>query len=343
MRRYIVPATIVLLTVLLIPVPCPAQDDWDPITWIDEVLEGPERHLENFAFNPQSDLLSRVREPTDHFINYIQQAEGREFSPYLPSDEEMEQIAVAIDLLPPLHRKILHERLVEICFLKDFTSSAWADWLIDEQGDVYCVLAIKRSILETSLSEWLSWRAGTCFFDDLPGFDLCIDVGAKYSGFLGIFLHETTHIVDYVLNITPFVEPSTYYLAMKQGREFRDSYPIIENIWEDTYTPLAEADLALGDSITFYGTGGGPKLGYSSAPELYAQLVATPFISLYASQNWADDLAELALYYHLVEKLRQPYTISIMQRSQVQATFQPMENPRVQARLSQMEMFYSTD
>jgi hypothetical protein len=255
----------------------------------------------------------------------------------------MQQIAAAIDLLPPLHKKILRERLVEICFLQDFTSSAWADWLIDEQGDIYCVLAIKRSTLETSLSQWLTSRAGTCFFPDSLGLDLCIDVGAEYTGFLGIFLHETTHIVDYVLNVTPFVESSTYALAVKQEREFSYPNPFVENIWEGYNLLSAEAGFALRDSITFYGTGGGPKLGFSEAPELYAQLVTTPFISLLAAENWAQDLAELALYYHLVEKLHQPYTVTIMQGTEVRVAFEPLDNPRVRARLPQLEMFYSLD
>jgi hypothetical protein len=255
----------------------------------------------------------------------------------------MEQIATAIEILPPLHRKILRERLVEICFLQDFSSSAWADWLIDEQGDIYCVLAINHSVLQTNLSEWLTSRAGSCFFHDASGFDLCIDAGTEHTGFLGIFLHETTHIVDYVVNITPFVESSTYALAVKQEREFRDSYPFTEKIWEGPYSPLVEVDLALGDSITFYGTAGGPKLGLSTAAELYAQLTNSAFVSLYASQSWSEDLAELALYYHLTEKLHQPYTVSIMKGNEIHTTFQPLDNPRVQARLPLLEMFYSLD
>ncbi|MFC1583370.1 hypothetical protein ACFL4U_01680 [Candidatus Neomarinimicrobiota bacterium] len=342
MRRLSIPAIIILVIYPLISSDCSAQD-WDPIAFIDGVLEGSERHLENYAFDPQSDLLARVKEPTDHFINYIQQAEGRQYTPYFPSDEEMQQIAIAFELLPPLHRKILRERLVELCFLQDFSSSGWTDWLIDNQGDIYCAMALKRSTLETSLNEWLTSRAGTCFFPDSSGLDLCIDVGTGYTGFLGILLHETTHIVDYVLNITPFVEPSTYALAVKQEREFPESYPFVENIWEGPYAPLAEADLALGDSITFYGTAGGPKLGFSSAPELYTQLTNSQFVSLYASTNWADDLAELALFYHLTEKLRQPYTVSIMQGNEVSTSFQPLDNPRVRKRLPLLEMFYSLD
>ena len=343
MRRYTIPAILILLTLPMVPSTCLAQDDWDPIAWIDEVLEGPERHLENFVFDPGSDLLSRVREPTDHFINYIQQVEGREFSSYLPSEEEMQQIAAAIELLTPLHRKILRERLVEICFLRNFTSTGWADWLIDEQGDIYCVVALNHTILQMSLSEWLTSRAATCFFHDTPGYDICVDVGTEHTGFAGILLHEATHIVDYALHITPFVEPSTYPLAVKLEREFADSYPFVENIWEGYTFLSANAGFALRDSITFYGTAGGPKLGFSTAAEVYTQLLTSPFISLYAAQNWAEDLAELALFYHLTEKLHQPYTVSIMQENEVRASFLPMENPRVKARLPLLEIFYNVD
>jgi len=145
------------------------------------------------------------------------------------------------------------------------------------------------------------------------------------------------------MNITPFVEPSTYALAQKQQKEIRDHYPFVEGVWDDIYTPSAPYNYALRDSVTFYRPTGDRKLMFPDAAVVYDQLSATPFASLLGSKNWAEDLAEIVMFYHLTHKLKQPYTISVMRDGEVIYSYKPMENQAVIERFPLMEMFYHTD
>ncbi|UCD37867.1 MAG: hypothetical protein JSW54_13770, partial [Fidelibacterota bacterium] len=315
----------------------PSQEKKEIIAYMDEVLKGPERQVENYDFDPESDILSRIKAPMDDFLAYVQKADNREYTAYLPSEQELELIEASINLLPPLHQSIMKERVIEICFINDFLSSGWADWVLDKNGDIYCVLALARRTLESDMSTWLNAREQSCFFQDEPDVSLRIDIGTEYSGFLGILLHETTHVLDYIINVTPFVEPSTYYLAIYQKKQPADTTPFTEGVWEGIFTPHAAYNFALRDSITYYGFDNGPKLDVSAAREVYEQLATTPFVSLLASRNWAQDLAELVLFYHLTRKLNQPYAIHVVEAGELSHTYEPMDNPKVQERFSQME------
>jgi hypothetical protein len=252
-------------------------------------------------------------------------------------------IETSINLLPPQHKKILKERVIEICFINDLKTSGWTDWVISENGDIYCVLAFRRSTLQTGLSNWLNSREKTCFFQESPEVDINIDTGTKHRGFLGVLLHETTHVVDYIENITPYVEPSTFALAVIQNKAFSNTYPFVDNVWESIATPLKMYNYGLRDSVTFYGYNNGPKLGFSKAKEVYDQLATTPFASLYGSKNWADDLADFVLFYHLTQKLKQPYTISVIENNNTRYSLEPMKNQKVLKRFPRMERFYRTE
>ena len=276
-------------------------------------------------------------------MKYIQKSDNKDYMAYIPSENDMKIIEESINLLPPLHKKIIKERVIEISFINDFMQSAWADWVINKNGDIYCVLAFKRSTLQMDMSQWLNSREKTCFFQDTSEIDIHIDVGTRYSGFLGILLHETTHVVDYIENITPFVEASTYALAIMQNRPLADTYPFIKNVWENNTVPQETHNYGLRDSVTFYGSNNGPKLGISTTKEIYEQLGTTPFASLYGSKNWADDLAEMVLFYHLTQKLKQPYTIYVMKDTMVSYSYKPMENQKVLERFPLTEMFYHSD
>jgi hypothetical protein len=343
MRKLLLLLFIVPTVFLLLSAAEPPNQEFDFVAWIDEVLKGPERRLENYPFDPESSILSRVKAPSEGFMHYLEKSDERDYEAYIPSESEMRTIEEYISLLPPLHQKVLKGRVVEICFIRDFAASGWADWLVNEEGDIYCVLAFHEETLQKELSDWVTQRIKTCFFEDDSKVDLNIDAASGYSGFLGILLHEATHVVDYVKNISPYVEPSTYALALKQDRDIPEGGPFTENIWEDWVTPTAAYHYALRDSVTFYGMGGGPKLGFAEAKALYQQLESTPFVSPFGSRNWADDLAEIVMVYHLTQKLNQPYTVSVSKGRKVIYSNESMLNRKVRDRLPLMEMFYRTD
>ncbi|MEE9465919.1 MAG: hypothetical protein V3W14_10145 [Candidatus Neomarinimicrobiota bacterium] len=331
------------ILLLLAPGALYSQDDQALIEWIDGVLEGPERQLANYGFDPASSVISRVKTPNRHFLAYIQTVEPQAKPAQVPSDEELELIEGAINLLPPLLGQIARESVIEITFVENLGSSGWTDWVVDDQGDLYCVVAIDRQVLSMGLGKWLELRENTCFNEDSTGITIEIDTGTKYTGFLGILLHELTHAADCILNITPFVEPSIYALNVKQQKGLRASYPYIEDVWEDMYTPVSSYDFALRDSLTFYRSAGSRKLAAADAVLVFEQLEATPFVSLFGSRNWAEDLAEMVMFYHLTQVLDQPYTITITEKRKQISIHQPMQHEAARARFAHMQMFYARE
>jgi len=313
------------------------------IEWIDGVLEGPERQLANYGFDPSSSVISRVKAPNRHFLAYIQSVEPQAKPAGVPSGEELEMIAGAIDLLPPLLGQIALESVIEITFVENLGSSGWTDWVVDDQGGLYCVVAFDRQVLSMGLGEWLELRSNTCFNPDSTGITVEINAGAEYTGFLGILLHEMTHAADIILNITPFVEPSIYALNVKYQKGLRASYPFIEGVWDDMSTPVSSFDFALRVSLTFYRPAGSRKLAAADAVLAFEQLEATPFGSLFGSRNWAEDLAEMVMFYHLTQVLDLPYTVTITEKGQPISIHQPMKNEAARARFAHMQKFYARE
>ncbi|UCH61954.1 MAG: hypothetical protein JSU77_09090 [Fidelibacterota bacterium] len=319
-----------------------APQDTATLSWIDEVLQGPERQLKNYQFDPETSIESRVKKPNEHLLAYIRSFEHATEAAQPPTGSELQTVIDAIKMLPPLSQRIMDERVIEISFVKNLGYNGWTDWVVDENGAIYCVMVFDQKALDFTLSEWLEGRINSCFKNDKSGIEIEIDCGNRYSGFLGILLHEATHVVDYIENITPFVEPSIFELGLKYGHQFRESYPFVKGIWYGNASPAEEYNYPLRDSLTFYRPVDQRKLYLKEAALVINQLPSTPFVSLYASTSWAEDLAEISTFYHLTQKLKQPYTITVIEGGE-STVYHPMENPLVDARFPVIERFYQTE
>lgn len=85
---------------------------------------------------------------------------------------------------------------------------------------------------------------------------------------------------------------------------------------------------------------GGRLVPVSDAHEVYGALQRTPFVSLYASSNWHDDVAELVAWHHLTSRMGQPYRIVVRERDQEVLVYEPMSSPLVQRRLRLLTPMY---
>jgi hypothetical protein len=151
-----------------------------------------------------------------------------------------------------------------------------------------------------------------------------VDAGEKYKGFLYALFHEGTHAVDYVKGVTPFADgsmPRKYFpVSPLAGGFFREA-------WADYGSPTPPVVIKGRENITFYGLGGGPKLPLSEALAMHRELALSPFISLYGSKSWAEDLAELAAFAFITQKLGQPYSIELTGFGPKPEVFYPMKGP----------------
>ncbi len=302
----------------------------------DELKNNKFRHLEYYHFNPKTTIISRIKKTPDAVLKYLKKLDNRtNYSLYIPNKSEMKIISDTLKIVPKLQKKVLKERLIAIYFVNNFLGSGYTDWVLDKDGNIYTILIINPIVFKYNISDLITSKENSCFINNDKSLTVKVDCGNRYNGFLYILVHETTHIVDYVKNVTPYVEDILKELYKTENK------PFTEEIWDEYSTPVKKYDFKFRKSITFYGMSGGPKVNITEAKEMYKELSETPFVSLYGSLNWAEDLAEFVTFYHLTHKLNLPYKIKILKNNKLLYQYEPMKSDIVKKRFKVIEnIFY---
>ena len=147
-----------------------------------------------------------------------------------------------------------------------------------------------------------------------------------------VLLHETTHMVDMFLGLTP----QGYY---KDSIPNDAHTPVTRGLWAS----ISKLDAPYHDPI-FQRVNFAPNaktIPVAEAQSLYEALGRTPLVSIYASRGYLEDLPEFVAWRQMTRKLDQPYRIEIRDGGQVVFSCEPMKNPLVQNRLGLLERFDS--
>src|SRR3989339_18586 len=271
------------------------------------IADNPEYRLESYKFDPVLPLIARVQKAPPCVSEFLRKLDGKEapYSAYVPSKGEMKVIDGCIEGLPGHYKDVLKERLLGIYFIKDFSSSGLTNFVAGPEKKIYTYMVFNPEVLKQDISQWLTWKEQTCFINNnaakspaannAADYTVKINCGNAISAFTGIFMHESTHSMDYIEGLTPWVDG--------HSKEFRDTgiteTDFTRGTWADYSRPAGKYDYPFRGRVTFYGFNGGPKINISDAPKVYKQLSKTPFISIYGSMEWADDIAEAATFYHI--------------------------------------------
>jgi len=300
----------------------------------DDLRREPVHSLASYGFRPDTPLAARTAGPPAVLLDYLKKLDrSPEYEPYLPGVKELEAVSQALSKLPPLHREVMRSRLVGMYFIKNFRGSGLTDWVVDAENNVYAIMVFNASVFSKSISALLTEREQTCFIPDDPSYEVSIDCGTRYGAFMYILLHESTHLVDYVKNITPFTDPQVKkYLRIRPTET-----NITRDIWKEYDVP--RSSFIFTHRVVFYGFAS-PGLKISEAERVYSELSGSPFISLYGSQSWAEDLAELATFYHLSRTLNQPYVIRVAKSGKNLLTLYPLNAPEVKKRLPMIQKYF---
>ena len=304
------------------------------------IKELPAFHLENYPFfNPGIPLAERIVPAPDFLLSHIKAMDNTDvYETYFPAEKEIAMCKEYMDLLPESYKKVLRQRLVGIYFIDNFIGSGMADFVLDKDKTIYCNLFLNPETMKHDMTTWMSMRENTCFAEDDSGIKIILECGSKYTGLMYILLHETTHIVDYVYNFTPYVD-----IAVKEIMEKKDGHtPFTKGVWDTYDVPCKEYNFSHRTEITFYGLGGGPKINKRDAAIMYKGCGNTPFVSLYGSKNWAEDLAEFFTCYYFTSVLDQPYEILLYNGDMLMETFKPMERENVKNRIPLFEEILHT-
>ncbi len=280
-------------------------------------------------------MADRIGPAPKLVLDHLKKMDGRDdYAAYTPTDAEKQLALQYLDLLPAWFDAMLKERLVGICFVENLLGAGFTEFVLDEKDKVHAFIAVNPATLRTGLSEWMSAREASCFKAETgaAATSVFVECSGSYQALLYALVHECGHVADYVFHFTPYVEPTIEELGLGVA-----ATPFIANVWEDYAKPESRADFPGRTDVTFYGTGGGPKIPIASAVDMYRSLENGPFPSLYAAQNWAEDFAECFTWYFFTDRLAQSYTIGVKRGAAVEVSYEPIYWSRVVHRFPQLD------
>jgi len=272
-------------------------------------------------------------------------------------------------MLPPLHKKVFQERLLGLYFIKDFMGSGMTDCVLDDNGNFYFIMLFNPETLDYPFGMWVTLKDESCFIPDETGHKAVftesvqymsnnslvsisqksvryfgnhfeIIVSGEYSAFFYALLHEGTHGVDYVKNITPYIEDMYVKIHSYFNKPLGGIVSFTNGVWQQINQPVPKYNFPLRDKITVFGWNGGPKIFMKDMNNVYRALFKTPFVTLYGSKTWTEDLAEFVTYYHLTQKLGCTYKITVKSNDKTIISYSPMTNELVKARFDSIQIFY---
>lgn len=241
---------------------------------------------------------------------------------------EKAKLEAAFSILPPLHQRILTTHIHSISFMDNMPNTALTSPVVSQDSVLQYNITFRSGIFHETISEWATKKENVLY--DKTGnseYTVSIDAG-NLDAIVYVLLHEATHVVDAVLKMTPPVEAATDSVAPTL---------ITKGIWQKMNVPHEPYIDSLIEKTIFRGGG---RIPIAAAPELYRLMLKMPFVSLYATASWSEDIAELETIYHLTQKLKQPFVVSVKKGNKEIARFEPMKNRLVKKRLRHLKVFY---
>ncbi|WP_299183141.1 hypothetical protein [uncultured Chryseobacterium sp.] len=241
------------------------------------------------------------------------------------TSEEKKIVTAALSELPPLHKKILREHLHSISFMDNMPNTALTSPVDTLGGIARFNIVFRAEILHETISQWATWKENACYtFSEDRDYKVVVEAG-NLDAILYVLLHEATHVVDAVLNLTPHDESEIAATDFTEG------------IWQKMNLPVETFCNPLLETTRFRS---GNPISILSAPEVYKELGETPFVSLYSMASWFEDIAELVTIYHLTVRMKQPYKVIVSRNGALIAEYEPSKNDLVQKRQGLLKVFY---
>jgi len=193
-------------------------------------------------------------------------------------------------------------------------------------------ITFRAEILKQDVSQWLTWKEMGYYEKDNPNLQVSIDAG-RLDAIIYVLLHEATHVVDGSLDLLAINKPrGTFDRKVDLKKNFT------QGIWIDR----TELNANLADTLTSQSRfrGGARLLPLHLARKIYQSAARKPFVSLYATSSWHEDLAEYLTVTHFTKKLKQPFRITIQNRGKEIFSYEPIKSATVSSRIPFMQYFY---
>lgn len=282
---------------------------------------------QQYGLNPDSSLISRLTTTPDDVIKMFVEA-GMSPTEHPLTKEEIRIVSKAFDALPPLHQRVLKQHLKSISFLDNMPNTALTSPVTKDEGFKLYHITFRAGVLHQTISEWVTEKERTCFAGGDSTISVSIQAG-MLSALTYIMLHEGTHVVDGSLHlISADTLPNVFTASFSK------------NVWKNINTH----DWPVRDSIVLKSQfrRDGRRFLKTEASRVYTALSQTPFVSLYSTASWHEDLAELLTIYHLTHMLKQPFRVVVKHNGKEVHSFEPMNSDTIKKRIELLQQFYAS-
>ncbi|MDC0710798.1 hypothetical protein POL68_20145 [Stigmatella sp. ncwal1] len=258
---------------------------------------------------------------------FFEMLQLRDATSHTLTDSERHKLAAALGHLTPLQRRVLTRHLRSISFVEGMPNNALTYPDETDRSEKRFHITIRAGVLNETVSELITRKERSCADAAGSSLELSIDAG-HMDALVYILLHEATHIVDNSLGFTAEV-----------GARYAPTKPFTEGIWEDRLHAVAAYRSDILDTTCWRERG--KTVPLDKTPSVYTALSQTPFASLYGSNNWHDDIAELVAWYTLTQVLHQPYRIELRDQGNLVYSYEPMNSPLVRSRFVYLQQFFA--
>lgn len=271
------------------------------------------RNFANWQHLQQKSLGDRILPAPELLLDYLRldnELNGYEGVPAAPQAWRSfaRDVQVVAAEFPPPVLAHLRNHVLGIFLVKNLGSTAYTDVFADFDRHRMGNIVLDVSVLDRPANAWATWRERTPF-RDLADNQVTVRIADdqqddRKQAISFILLHELAHLVGAAQSAHPpwwdGGDPSdhpfsTQSWTLEDGR--------IVSRWDNVFRDRR--------NIRFYATEE-YLLPSSALPGVYAQLLKTDFVSLYAAKNVYDDFAETyAMYVHVVMQKR-PWTLRVV-------------------------------
>jgi len=298
-----------------------------------DIQEYPARQFSYYEFRPDRPIVDRINWKASEVLRYLRDYDSKpQYKIYEPSPVEKKQIERYFKLLPPAYQETVKKYVTGIYFIEDFWGNGLTEWVLGPDKKIYTFVVFDKSTLKQTIPQLLQKRDSTCFHP-APDYRLSIASNSRELGILYMMAHEFTHVLDYVYNITPYVDSSSKFL--KQHPLLTDR--LMAGTWAEYDKIVPQKFFAEQPKITFYGFRKGPHLSYLQIQQIWPGMAANGLASLYAAQNWAEDLAELASCYILCDYWGYSLRSDLYHKNQKILSWQPQKQKEIRKRIEEFK------
>lgn len=225
-------------------------------------------------------LMARIGPPSDEAVDEFKKAGMEDVRPHMLTAAERAKIEAVLVSLPTLNRRVLENDMHLLAFVDGIPGEGTGLTSQTAKTGFY-EITLRASILEESLSTFLTTKERRVFTDDGSGITVTVE-GTGTDALTYVLLHESTHVMDRICGIT--TEPRSRFVA---------------DIWTSQRRMVPQ--LASSVAATTFFRGGRP-FAVRQAATLYDALAQTPFVSLYATASAQEDFAELVAWHQVLKQ-----------------------------------------